>query len=504
MKTGLVFVIRILLIFSLAIPSMASQKSDDQPSQRPVGALTIEPYVLETGDKQRIDAERGRLLVPENRKNRKSKLIELAFVRLKSTSGKPGPPVFYLEGGPGGSGTAAARGPAMPLLAALREVGDVILVDQRGTGLSKPEMICNESWDLPLDQPGDPKTWLAIAKQKLKRCAENLKAKGIDLTGYNTDESADDLEALRRALGVEKISLWGISYGTHLALTMIRKHERSIDRAILTGVNGPDHLMMKLPNTIDEQIAKIDLLFKADANINKAIPDFPSLIKSLLAKLEANPITVDFLHPRTRQQVSIALGKWDLQFHTASPVTQTWSIMSLPSFFYRMSKGDFTPLAERALEFRKSSVGSVMAWMMISSSGVSDERYDRIMREAKTALLANAINFPYPQIREALGNPDLGPRYREPVKSKVPVLFISGTLDGRTPVVNADEVRKGFPNSHHVIVEGASHGYDLFFFAPGIKELMVDFLRAKPLSTGRIAMGPIRFMSLEEDKNKTP
>jgi pimeloyl-ACP methyl ester carboxylesterase len=178
--------------------------------------------------------------------------------------------------------------------------------------------------------------------------------------------------------------------------------------------------------------------------------------------------------------------------------------MSLPSFFHRLSKSDFTPLAERAFEFRKSPVGSMMAWMMISSSGVSAERYNRVTREAKTALLGNAINFPYPEIREALGNPDLGPRFRDPVKSKVPILFISGTLDGRTPVANADEVRKGFPNGHHIIVEGASHGYDLFFFAPGMRELMADFLRAKPLSTGRIAMGPIRFMPLEQDKNKTP
>jgi pimeloyl-ACP methyl ester carboxylesterase len=500
-KTNLVLV---LLILSLGVPSLALQKNDDKTNHQSAGALTIQPYVLEAGDKQRIDAEIGRLLVPENRKNPGSKLIELAFVRLKSSSGKPGPPIFYLEGGPGGSGIAAARGPAMSLLTALRDVGDVILVDQRGTGLSKPEMICRDSWDLPLDEPGDPKTWLRIAKERLGRCAEGLAAKGIDLNGYNTDESADDLEALRRALGVEKISLWGISYGTHLALAMIRKHEKSIERAILTGVNGPDHLMMKLPKTIEEQIARIDLLFKADANINKAIPDFPSLIKSLLAKLEAKPIMVNVLHPRTRQEVSIALGKWDLQFHTASPVTQTWSIMSLPSFFYRLSKGDFTPLAERALEFRKSSVGSIMAWMMISSSGVSAQRSSRIWREAETALLGNAINFPYPEIREALGNPDLGPRFREPVRSKVPVLFISGTLDGRTPVANADEVRKGFPNSHHIIVEGASHGYDLFFFAPGMKELMADFLRAKPLSTERIVMGPMRFMPLEQAKNRTP
>lgn len=471
-------------------------------SGQKAGDLKIEPYTFETGDKQKIEAELGHLLVPENRHKPASRLIELAFVRFKSTSKNPGSPIVYLEGGPGGSGISAARGPALTLLMALREIGDVILLDQRGTGMSQPQMICARSWDFPLDHQGDPGEWIEIAKQRLRECADEMRNRGIDLSGYNTSESADDLDALRQALGLKKISLWGISYGTHLALDAIRRHQLSIDRAILTGVNGPDQLMMKLPSTIEGQIVKIDRLFKADPSISKAVPDLPELIKTLLNKLEKNPVTVDVTDPRTRQKVKVTVGRWDLQFHIASPVTQTWSIMRLPQFFYAMSKGDFTPLAERALEFRKSQVGSMMSWMMLSYSGVSRERQQQIERESKTALLDNAINFPYPEIRETLGSPDLGAEFRRPIKSKVPVLMISGTLDGRTPVENAEEIRKGFSESEHLILEGASHGYDLFFFIPQTKEVMLEFLKGQKPSTTRVTLSGFQFAPISEQRNE--
>ena len=78
--------------------------------------------------KEKVDAEFGTLLVPENRSNPESNLIELAFVRFKSTAKNPGPPIVYLAGGPGGSGIFAAKGSRFPLFMALREIGDVIVI----------------------------------------------------------------------------------------------------------------------------------------------------------------------------------------------------------------------------------------------------------------------------------------------------------------------------------------------------------------------------------------
>ena len=72
------------------------------------GTLKIKPYTFENANKEKVDAEFGTLLVPENRSNPESNLIELAFVRFKSTAKNPGPPIVYLAGGPGGSGIGTA------------------------------------------------------------------------------------------------------------------------------------------------------------------------------------------------------------------------------------------------------------------------------------------------------------------------------------------------------------------------------------------------------------
>jgi pimeloyl-ACP methyl ester carboxylesterase len=144
MKTK--FSVLIFFLSCLTITAFGQQKAGD---------LKIEPYVFESAGKEKVDAEFGRLLVPENRRKPNSNLIELAFVRFKSTSKNPGPPIVYLAGGPGGSGIGAARGSRFPLFMAMREVADVIALDQRGTGMSKPNLSCGESLDYPIEKSSE-------------------------------------------------------------------------------------------------------------------------------------------------------------------------------------------------------------------------------------------------------------------------------------------------------------------------------------------------------------
>src|SRR5215208_4770485 len=113
-------------------------------AQPKAGTLKIKPYTFKNDKGEKVPAQFGTLLVPENRSNPDTNLIELAFVRFKSTSKNPGPPIVYLAGGPGGSGIGTATGSRFPLFMALREISDVIAFDQRGTGYSKPNLGCYE------------------------------------------------------------------------------------------------------------------------------------------------------------------------------------------------------------------------------------------------------------------------------------------------------------------------------------------------------------------------
>ncbi len=481
----------LVLFIILVVPVTAQKKASD---------LKIKPYVFENGKGEKVDAELGILLVPENRSDPQSNLIELAFVRFKSTAKNPGPPIVYLAGGPGGSGTGTATGSRFPLFMALREVSDVIAFDQRGTGMSKPNLTCLQRFDLPLDVVPSREAVVRVLRERSRDCAwywHDLQR--VDLNGYNTNESADDLEDLRKALGVKQISLWTISYGTHLAFATIRRHPRSIHRAILAGTEGPDHTY-KLPGNIQTHLADLAAVIKADPVLGKEIPDFLGLMKSVFARLEKEPAVVEITDPQTKQKVKVTVNKFVMQYLTANNIG-TGVTASFPMAFDAASKGDFSFAAQAWLNQSRGGIGSAMSYMMDCASGITAARREKIKNEAKETLLEELSNFPFPDVCEEWKAPDLGDTFRSPVRSDVPVLFISGTLDARTPVSNAEEYRVGFPNSAHLIIEGAVHSDPLFLSSPKIKDVMMEFMKGLPVSTTKITLPPMRFMPLKAPGN---
>jgi pimeloyl-ACP methyl ester carboxylesterase len=474
----------VLIILFLTTTICAQQKS---------GTLKIKPYVFENEKKEKVDAEFGTLLVPENRSNPESNLIELAFVRFKSTAKNPGPPIVYLAGGPGGSGIWTAKGSRFPLFMALREIADVIAFDQRGVGYSKPYLQCFDRLALPLDVAPTREAAIKELREKSRSCASYWRdIQRVDLTGYNTNESADDLEDLRKALGVTQISLWSISYGTHLAFAAMRRHPTSIHRAILAGTEGPDHTY-KLPSNIQKHLEDLAAVIKADPEVGKEIPDFLGLMKSVFDRLDAKPETVEITDPQTKLKVKVIVNKFVMQYIVASNIGTTVSAR-FPALFYRASKGDFTNPAQVWLSQSRDEIGSAMSYMMDCASGQTAARRERIAREAKGMLLEDIFNFPFPDVCTEWNAPDLGDEFRAPLKSDIPVLFISGTLDARTPISNAEEYRKGFSNSTHMIIEGAVHSDPLFLSSPKIKEGMMEFLRGQPVTTTRIQGTPLKFV----------
>jgi pimeloyl-ACP methyl ester carboxylesterase len=184
-----------------------------------------------------------------------------------------------------------------------------------------------------------------------------------------------------------------------------------------------------------------------------------------------------------------------LQLITASFIGTT-ATRDFPLIYHAASKGDYSLIAQVWLRESRGNIGSAMSLMMDCASGASAERRARIERESKEALLANLADQVFPDVCEVLGSPDLGQEFRAPVKSDVPALFISGTLDARTPVSNAEEYRAGFTNSHHLIIDGAVHSDPLFLSSPKIKDVMLEFMKGQPPSTTKITLAPFKFTAL--------
>jgi hypothetical protein len=137
-----------------------------------------------------------------------------------------------------------------------------------------------------------------------------------------------------------------------------------------------------------------------------------------------------------------------------------------------------------------------MGFAMDCASGASAERRRMIQPQASGSLLGGDIDFPIPDVCAVCGLPELPDSFRAPFRCDVPTLFISGSLDGRTPPTNAEEVRRGFSNSQHVIIDGAGHGNELFLSSPEIKHVMVAFMKTGRVSKEIIALPPLQFKEL--------
>jgi pimeloyl-ACP methyl ester carboxylesterase len=420
------------------------------PRQEPI---QWEPATLRSLSGDTLAADTGRVEVPESRTGRSNAKIRLAVMRVRSTAARPGAPVIYLAGGPGNSGFNGARGEIFPVIKALRERGDVIIYDQRGTGSTLPSLVIRAPLGAPLDEPLMSDRSRAAMLSAARAAAADIKSRGVDLPSYNTVENADDLDALRAALGAEKIVVWGHSYGSHLAFAYARRHGAHIERLIVGGINGLDQ-RRRLPHDGDVFLARVDSAVRQSPAMSAAIPDFLGAVKRVFAKLDASPVTVRV------DSTDVRLGREEVQILIALAGGEQGFVRALPALIAELDAGRYETVAKQVRDIvKRRPMGTAMTFSMDMASGVSRERAARITQEARTAILGNMINVPFddPEYAAAWGVVVLPDSYRAPLVSDLPTLFISGSLDLRTSITDAEDVRRGFKNSGHVIVDGASH-----------------------------------------------
>ena len=116
-----------------------------------------------------------------------------------------------------------------------------------------------------------------------------------------------------------------------------------------------------------------------------------------------------------------------------------------------------------------------MGYATLCASGASAERRELIAREAAASVFGGGLTDDSLAC-DVWGARDLGAAFRQPVRSDVPALLISGTLDVTTPLADAVAVLAGLSRGRHLVVEGASHG-DALIATPGVIEEMLAFLR---------------------------
>lgn len=476
----------ILAAAGLAFPALAFAQT--AAPQAPVSSSPSQAGVFRfKGWKgQDTDAERGFFEVPEDRRDPGSRKIRLSYVRFASTAAKPGPPIIYLAGGPGGTATRALSGPRFPIMMALRERADVIAFDQRGTGLSNhiPERP-------PSTRPPPEFTQAGLTsyfRTDFQEAWADWTKAGVAMTGYNTEQNADDIDDLRRHLGADKVDLWGISYGTHLALSMLRRHGDRVNRVALASLEGQDQTV-KRPAAVDALLREVDGLLAADPAVRAAIPDLPALMRRVHAKLEAAPVKMTAT--LNGAPVELRIGGFAIQLMAGGLIANPQTLVMLPGLYLALDAGQTDVLKPFMGEFANLLGIAGMPEATDLASGISPGRLALVRREAKTAVLGEALNFPMPQLLGVVPGVDLGEGFRALLRIDHPALLIAGTLDGRTPMSEQDEVAAQFQRKSRVIVENAGH--NVFEAHPDVQALLVRFFRGETVADTRLSLPPPKF-----------
>lgn len=411
--------------------------------------MTWTPTVIRQRDGVEVPAESATLTVPEWRGDPDSPTITLRMVRLPARQ-PSGPPTVFLSGGPGDSAIQWASHP--PFFAAfdrVRERTDVILLDQRGAGTSERDLRLPDPGRWPVTTFADGDRLRNAVIQHAVRGSVAFRAQGVALEGYTVEESADDLRDLADALEVDRLNLWGYSYGTHLAQATARRWPDRVQRVALCGFEGPDQTF-KLPSQLEAQLDRLDR-WAADQGFEA----FKARLAAQLARLDDAPVTVEWSSGETvcAGQVGGAVVR---------QVVAAWSSVSnripwLPRLVASLEADRTERLAEAMGQWWKGLRRPLTFYWTDGASGATPERWARIRAEAGTTVLGDAVNEPFPAIALALGVRDLGEGFRSPVVSRLPFLILTGGFDGFTPTANARESLGTLSQARLTEVPGAAH-----------------------------------------------
>jgi pimeloyl-ACP methyl ester carboxylesterase len=414
----------------------------------------------------------GKYEVFEDRASKRGRKISLNMVILPAFAEKPSPdPVFFIAGGPGQSAASLAGYIGEGPLANIRQGRDLVFIDQRGTGASNP-LTCNLFAD-----DNDLRGYFEdmFPAQEIRACRERLE-KVADLKQYTTSVAIEDFDDVRRALGYEKINLYGGSYGTTVALAYLRRYRENVRSVILAGV-APTDLKLPLPFAKGAQYAMDHLMddCAADSACRAAFPNLRDELRSVLDRLGKGPVSIELINPLTKKSQRVNLIRGVFAERLRMMLYDRGPASIVPLLIHRAYQGDFAPFILATLPQARGIYQSLSLGMYFSvtcSESVPFITEEDIKRETNNTFLGDyRVRVHVSACREwALA---AAPRsFTDAVKSDAPVLMLSGEVDPASPHWLGAEIARYLPNSRQVTIPYGGHGY----FSACLSGIIAEFL----------------------------
>ena len=430
-----------------------------------------------------IAARCGELTVPENPAAPAGRQIALHVAVVPALNRRAQPdPLFVLAGGPGQAATDFYAGYAGAFSAIGRD-RDIVLVDQRGTGKSAP-LLC--------EYPDDPESPTVGPEQLKKATLDCLGKLDRDPRYYTTTVAVGDLEAVRHALGAERINLYGVSYGTRVAQHYLRRFPQRVRTVVLDGAVPPQVLLgpdmaLDAQRTLEAILARC----QQDDACKARFPDAAAEFRSLQARLQT-PARLTFPDPASGQLQTLDFGAEHLGGVVRLLSYSDGTAALLPLLIHSaQGENNLAPLAAQYLLIEQT-IESQFAYGM-HNAVVCTEDLPLIDRQKVDSRALAATYLGTASLEGLAAMCSVWPAgvldadLHQPLKSDKPVLILSGGNDPITPVRYGEQVLAQFANGRHLVIDGYGHGQLASPCVPGLLARFIALGATQGLDTSCVA-----------------
>ena len=407
----------------------------------------------------------GYVTVPRRHAQPAGPTIQLATIVLPAVATPRLPdPLFMAQGGPGGSTIEAyaaqlADGENRPT-----NNRDIVLWDQRGTLYSKPALFCPEVSQQETDAARSSNSDSdADSNAAYRACGQRLVKEAGDLSAFNSAENAEDVEALRVALGYDTINFYGVSYGTELGQFLLRRHPDHLRSVILDAVVPLGYNLFTEPAFVQQRIGEKYLLgCAAEPTCNAAFPNLAQRYLALIDRLNTTPVTVQVTAPDesgTRYPVELT---GDLLEDTLYSALYMKLHDLVPLVIDRADRGDFTFVSTYLLplSMSDSTIATGMHFSVICADGGDTVLEGVTFPGVLPRIVKRTLDEATSELEVCRDwKIELLPRETlEPVTSDVPTLLLSGDFDPITPPHYAAMLLPHLRQATHVVFPLGAHG----------------------------------------------
>lgn len=413
--------------------------------------------------------------VPENYAKPEGRKIRFPVVRFHAAEPDPDKyPLLHLgAGGPGASLGLEPENASEWLWLnyadmTVEDGRDLILMDPRGTGMAEPRLTCDEfieDADIAFQRRLSADEEARVFTYSMERCYSRL-SKTADLAQYNSATVAKDVEALRRRLGVEKLNLYGVSYGSRYALTLARDYPDSVRALVLNSAVFPDIIYtQQLAEDVLEAYQRGLEYCRNDKLCNSRYPDLQKRLEALVQSLDENPITVLVEPTYSPEKYPFVLTGQRLLRVLFQALYNENFYSEFPKVIEALETGNHEPVQAAVAHF----MDIILDPNFGDAAGVSHFCYEEApfvdfqkarSEAAKSGVLGSAVrtDIELMQVQCRIwAIPSASLLESQAVETPLPVLLLHGGLDPVLSAEDVDRARHKLPNHQWLLFPQLAH-----------------------------------------------